>query len=164
MRMILTICIMLTAPTTSVLADNVIDEGESPQFLFVISAVSGSCDGETLTLTGVPSVVYFSNRPYRIAGHINLEEFEEIWIEGVDNFMVDPPNATLSIFDSNGNENVVVELSDLHGEGSTLTFTVRALTGDAPASFGTASLFVDIYQSYQSLQGGQGGDGAAGAF
>ena len=73
MKRILLICLVLTA-TTAVLADHVIDESENPQFLFVMSAVSGSFDGETLTLTGVPSVVYFSDRPYRIAGHMSLEE------------------------------------------------------------------------------------------
>ncbi|MCP4229153.1 MAG: hypothetical protein GY771_03270 [bacterium] len=40
-----------------------------------MSAVSGSCDGETLTLNDVPAVVYFSDRPYRIAGYVSEEQF-----------------------------------------------------------------------------------------
>ena len=73
------ICLVLVATATSVTASHVINESESPQFLFVMSAISGSCDGETLTLTGVPAVVFFSDRPYRIAGHMTLAEFVEKW-------------------------------------------------------------------------------------
>ena len=145
MKTILAIYLVLVATATSVTASHVINESENPQFLFVMSAESGSYDGETLTLTGVPSVVYFSDRPYRIAGHMSVEEFVELWGEGVDNYEVDPPNATLSILEEDGAINIVVELSDLQNENDILTFKVRVLNGDAPASFGAASLFIDSH-------------------
>ena len=143
MKMFQVICLVLMTTATSVIASNVINESENPQFLFVLSAESGSYDGEMLTLTGVPSVVYFSDRPYRIAGHMSVEEFVEMWGEGADDFVVDPPNAALSIFDSNGNYNVVVELIDLQSGSETIIFNVRVLQGSIPTSFGVASLFID---------------------
>jgi hypothetical protein len=122
---------------------HVIDDSENPRFLYVLSAQSGSFDGETLTLTGVPSVIYFSDRPYRIARIMCLEKFVEMWGEGSDSYEVDPPNATLSIFDDEGNENTVIELTDPQIEGDVLTYKTRLLEGIAPKSFGGSSLFID---------------------
>ena len=147
MRMILTICIILATTTTVVLADHVIDESENPGFLFVMSAVSGSCDGETLTLTGVPAVVYFSDRPYRIAGHLSVEKFVELWGEGADSFAADPPNATLSIYDDSGDINVVIEITgtpDISSES--VVFPVKVLQGDLPDMISASSLFIDQYR------------------
>ena len=146
MKMLLTICIMLATTTTVVLADHVIDESENPGFLFVMSAVSGSCDGETLTLTGVPAVVYFSDRPYRIAGHLSVEKFVELWGEGADSFAADPPNATLSIYDAGGNNDVVIELAGAPDiSGDSVIFEVRVLLGNLPEVLSASSLFIDVF-------------------
>ena len=144
MRTILAICLVLVAAATSVTASHVINESENPQFLFVMSAVSGSFDGETLTLTGIPSVVYFSDRPYRIAGHMSLDEFVEMWEEGIDNYAVDPPNATLSIYDDSGDINVVIEITgtpDISRES--VVFPAKVLLGDLPDMISVSSLFID---------------------
>ena len=58
-------------------ADHAIDDSKNPGYLFVISASSGSHDGDKLTLKGVPSVLYFADRPERKAGHVSVEEFIE---------------------------------------------------------------------------------------
>jgi len=55
--------VMLTLVTGLVFAENVIDDSKNPGYLFVISGTSGSLDGDTLTLNGVPNVVYFSVKP-----------------------------------------------------------------------------------------------------
>ncbi len=60
-------------------AENVIDDSKNPTYLLVISGTSGSLDGDTLTLNGVPNVIYFSDRPERKAGHISLKEFIDSW-------------------------------------------------------------------------------------
>jgi len=60
---------------------NVIDDSKNPGYLFVISVMSGSLDVDTLT--GVPTVIYFSDRPDRVAGHLSLEKFVESWNKGV---------------------------------------------------------------------------------
>ncbi len=59
-------------------AENVIDDSKNPGYLFVISGMSGSLDGDKLTLNGVPNVIYFSDRPDRVAGHLSLKKFVEI--------------------------------------------------------------------------------------
>ena len=125
MKKILSICLILMLATTPVMAGHVIDSKENPEYLFVLSAESGSFDGETLTLKGVPNVIYFSDRPNRIAGHMSLEKFVELLGKGTDSFKADPPNATLSLLDESGNKDVVIELSNPQLKGDTLTFKVR---------------------------------------
>ena len=116
-----------------------------PSYLFVLSSQSGTMEGDTLTLKDVPNVVYFSDRPNRIAGHKTMEEFEGLWNNSSDSFKADPPNATLSILSEDGANNIVVELKSMEHEGDKCTFKVKVLEGNAPAKFGTASLFVDNY-------------------
>ncbi len=89
--------------------------------------------------------MYFSDRPYRIAGHISLKKFVEQWGKGADSFKADPPNATLSIFNEKGNKNVVVELSIPQLKGNTLIYKIRVLEGNIPKSFKPSSLFIDMY-------------------
>jgi hypothetical protein len=79
------------APQTAPTSDKV-------ELLFVQNALSGSFDGTTLTLTGVGPTIFFSDRPYRVAGHVRTAEFIGHWDKGSDNFAENPPNATLSIF------------------------------------------------------------------
>ena len=120
-----------------------IGSSEKPEYLFVLSAKSGSFDGEKLTLTGVPSVLYFSDRPYRVAGHTTLEKFVEAWSKGSDSFKADPPNATLSMATQKGDKNIVIEISNPEIEGDGVRFKVRVLKGSIPNSFGPYSLFID---------------------
>jgi len=89
--------VMLTLVSGLVFAEHVIDDSKNTRYLFIISGTSGSLDGDTLTLNGVPNVIYFSDRPARKVGHISVSEFIGMWDKGVDSFKADPPNATLSI-------------------------------------------------------------------
>jgi len=74
--------VMLTLVPGLVFAEHVIDDSKKPGYLFVISGTSGSLKGDTLTLNGVPNVLYFSDRPDRVAGHLSLEKFVEMWDKG----------------------------------------------------------------------------------
>ena len=57
-------------------------------------------DKLTLTLKGVsPTTLFFSDRPVRMAGHFNKEDYLKLWTDGKDSFDADPPNATLSVFE-----------------------------------------------------------------
>ena len=94
--------VMLTLVTGLVFAEHVIDDSKNTGYLYVISGTSGSLEGDALTLNGVPNVVYFSDRPNRIAGHLSLSNFVEMWDKGVDSFKADPPNATLSLLNKEG--------------------------------------------------------------
>lgn len=119
---------------------NIVSEHD---YLFVLSANSGTMDGDTLTLKGVASAVYFSDRPARIAGHKSMKEFAGMWSSSSDGFKADPPNATLSILKDDGATNIVVELLSMQHQGDLCVFKVKVLEGNPPESFGAASLFVD---------------------
>jgi len=125
--------------------DHVIDSGKNPQYLFVMSANSGTFKDGKLTLKDVPLVIYFSDRPDRIAGHMSLEQFVKIWGKGKDSFRADPPNATLSVFNEAGNKDAVLKISDIELKGDVLTYKIRTLEGSAPKSFGPSTLFIDLF-------------------
>ncbi|MGB5635285.1 MAG: hypothetical protein WBM86_21235 [Waterburya sp.] len=115
------------------------------ELLFVQNAEAVVFEGETLTLKGVsPSVIFFSDRPQRVAGHVALPGFLEAWDEGKDSFADDPPNAALSIVGSGEVTNVVVEISNPQLQGDELSYeVVQILDGELPANGGTSSLFID---------------------
>ena len=68
------------------------------ELLFVQNAAAVVFENGTLTLKGVsPAVIFFSDRPQRVAGHVTLPRFLDAWDEGKESFAEDPPNAALSI-------------------------------------------------------------------
>jgi len=137
--------VMLTLLPGLVFAEHVIDDSKEPSYLFVLSATSGSLKGDTLTLNGVPNVLYFSDRPDRVAGHLSLEKFVEMWDKGDDSFKADPPNATLSVLKKDGAKNVVVELMNVKQKSDSVVFKISVLEGLAPASFYISTLFIPSY-------------------
>ena len=141
---------MLALVPGFVFAEHVIDESKNPRYLFVMSGTSGSLDGDTLTLSGVPNVIYFSDRPARQAGHLSVSEFIEMWNKGVDSFKEDPPNATLSVLTNKGTTNVVVELISLKQKSGSVVFKVAVLEGNVPQSFEASSLFIDYEKALRA--------------
>ena len=141
--------VMLTLVPGLVFAEHVIDDSKNTGYLFVISGTSGSLDGDTLTLNGVPNVIYFSDRPARIAGHMSVSKFVEMWDKGVDSFKADPPNATLSVLKKEGAKNVVVELMSVEQKNDTVVFKVAVLEGveKVATSFNAGTVFVDFEDS-----------------
>jgi hypothetical protein len=135
--------VMLTLVSGLVFAEHVIDDSKNTGYLFVISGTSGSLDGYTLTLNGVPNVIYFSDRPARKAGHLSLEKFVELWNKGSDSFKADPPNAILSVFKKDGEKNVVVKLYSVEHKNGSLHFKVVDLEGNITGHFNTGTLFID---------------------
>ena len=118
-------------------------DSKNPGYLFVLSATSGSLKGDTLTLNGVPNVIYYSDRPNRIAGHIPVTKFIDNWHNGPESLKSDPPNAVLSILSENGNKNITVELQNPSVEGNVILFKIKILQGTAPKEFKESSLFID---------------------
>ncbi len=130
----------------------------TPELLFVQSASGVVFEGKTLTLKGVsPAVVFFSDRPQRLAGHVDLSGFLKAWDEGKDSFADDPPNAALSIVGDGQVSNLVVEISNPQLQGDQLTYDVQILQGKPPATGGTTSLFIDGLFSDRELRGGARG-------
>ena len=132
-------------------AEHVIDDSKNTGYLFFISGTSGSLDGDTLTLNGVPNVLYFSDRPARNAGHLSVSEFIEMWDKGVDSFKADPPNATLAVLKEDGAKDVVVELISVVHKSDSVIFKVAVLEGTIPESFRTTSLFIDFQSNTPTL-------------
>ena len=141
---------MLTLAPGLVFAGHVIDDSKEPGYIPVISGTSGSLDGNTLTLNGVPNVLYFSDRPDREAGHLSLEKFVESWNEGVYSYKADPPSATLSVLKKDGAENVVFELNSVEQKSGSVDFKVVVLEGveKVATSFNAGTLFIDIFGGY----------------
>jgi len=136
---------MLTLVPGLVFAEHVIDDSKNTGYLFVLSATSGSLKGDTLTLNGVPNVIYFSDRPARIAGHMSASKFVKLWDKGVNSFKADPPNATLSILEKDVSKNVVLELMSVKQKKGSVVFKVEVLEGMVPVEFNTGDLFVDLF-------------------
>jgi hypothetical protein len=113
-------------------------------WLFVVNATGGTFDGKTLTMRDVPPPLFFSDRPYRVWGHMTLPELLPMVEEGPDSFIVNPPNAVLSTFregETPTEATVVMHRPTLNGPH--VSFEVDVLEGHIPATFGPASLFVD---------------------
>ena len=93
-----------TLLSTAVWATTSTAATQSPQLMFVQSAEDLKVDQAASTLRLVKvnqQTLYFSDRPVRIAGHIKMADYLKEWTAkaGKDNFGVDPPNATLSVYE-----------------------------------------------------------------
>jgi len=128
--------------TLLIFAEHLIDDSEETRYLFVLSVTSGSLKGDTLTLNGVPNVIYFSDHMSRKAGHMSLSYFIEMWEAGAKNFKAAPPNATLSVLMKNGERNVEVELLSAEHKNGSLYFKILELDGNATDSFEASSVFI----------------------
>ena len=118
------------------------------ELLFVQEAAAVRFSGTELTLVGVlPRTLFFADRPQDIAGYLSYQEYVDMVYEGPDNFMEDPPNATLMVMDGDGvkMDAVVLELSSKpRMEGGDMVFSsVKLIQGQPPALGKTAVLFID---------------------
>ena len=113
--------------------------------LFVQNAKDVSFSEGKLVLRGVNSVtVCFTDRPARMAGHMQTSKFVPLWSQGKDSFLKDNPNATLSIFSGENVSDLVVELSNPRLSGDDLTYDARLLEGTPPTNGGACALFIDV--------------------
>jgi hypothetical protein len=115
--------------------------------LIVFNSKSAAMQGGKLLLTGIaPNAIVFADRPVRSAGHDLTSHIIEDWATGTDNFAKDPPNATVSVFqkDGNGVRDAVVVLKNPKMDGDNLAFDVDLLEGDIKGADGAASVFIDI--------------------
>jgi hypothetical protein len=120
-------------------------QSKNVDVLFVQNAKNVSFDQGKLVLRGVnPVTVCFTDRPARMAGHMQTTRFVPLWSQGKDSFLKDNPNATLSVFGGDNVSDLVVELSNPQLSGNDLTYDVRLLEGTPPANGGACALFIDI--------------------
>jgi hypothetical protein len=129
--------------------------------LAVLNSRSATLQGNKLTLSGVSAnSIIFADRPVRAAGHVLTSEFIKQWDVGNNSFAKDPPNATISVLDSDGAsvKDAVVVLKTAKLEGDQLTFDVSVLEGDLANATGPTSLFIDWF----AARGGFGRVGVVG--
>src|SRR2546430_8891863 len=113
--------------------------------LFVQNAKNVSFSKGKLVLRGVnPVTVAFTDRPARMAGHMQTSRFVPLWSQGKDSFLKDNPNATLSVFRGDNVLDLVVELSNPQLSGNDLTYNARILEGTPPVNGGGCALFIDV--------------------
>jgi hypothetical protein len=120
------------------------------QLMFVQSAEDVAVDAATKTLRLVKvsqHTLYFSDRPVRIAGHVKMADYLTEWTAkaGKDNFGVNPPNATLSVYEPGQPENTiaVIEITNPIVQGADLLYTYKIINGTLPAAGGATALFID---------------------
>ena len=129
--------------------------------LAVLNSGGAKLDNGKLTMSQIaPTSIVFADRPVRAAGHVLTTDFIKQWDEGNDSFAKDPPNATISVLNSDGSaiEDAVVVLKAPKLEGGNLTFDVAVLEGDLAGANGPASLFIDWF----AARGGFGHVGVVG--
>lgn len=119
--------------------------------LIVINANGASLQGGTLTLNGVaPNSIVFADRPVRAAGHSLTSNLVQEWSPGNESdqsFIKDPPNATISVFNTDGSKirDAVVVLKTAKLDDDKLTFDVDVLEGELTGGDGPAALFIDRF-------------------
>jgi hypothetical protein len=120
-------------------------QSKNVDVLFVQNAKNVNFDNGKLVLQGVnPVTVCFTDRPARLAAHMQTSRFILLWSQGKDSFLKDNPNATLSVFSGDNVSDLVVELSNPQLAGNDLTYDVRILEGTLPTNGGACALFIDI--------------------
>ena len=120
-------------------------QSKNVDVLFVQNAKNVSFSKGKIVLRGVnPVTVCFTDRPARMAGHMQTSKLVPLWSQGKDSFLKDNPNATLSIFRGDNVSDLVVELSNPQLSGNDLTYDACILEGTPPASGGACALFIDI--------------------
>jgi len=144
-----TAMLIAAAPLTSSLSlAQTKEEKDKVQLMFVQTADDFKADAKTLRLINVgKQTLYFSDRPKRIAGHLTMPAYMEEWKAGAgpDNFASDPPNATLSVYESGqaANTLTVVEISHPVIEGHDLLYHYKLIEGTMPKAGGATALFID---------------------
>jgi hypothetical protein len=120
-------------------------QSKNVDVLFVQNAKNMSFSEGKLVLRGVnPVTVCFTDRPARMAGHMQTSRFVPLWSQGKDSFLKDNPNATLSVFSGDNVADLVVELSNPQVSGDDLTYDAHLLEGTPPANGGACALFIDV--------------------
>jgi hypothetical protein len=123
---------------------------EAPTFMFVQTAEDLKVDSaaKTFRLVNVSQqTIYFSDRPYRMAGHLKMADYLKEWTsaDGKDNLGAVNPNATISVYEPGQPDNsvAIVEISKPKVEGKDLVYSYKIIEGKLPGGGGATCLFID---------------------
>jgi hypothetical protein len=128
------------------------DGSRDVDYVFAQTADGGSYADGVLTLEGVSTTVFFSDRPNRLVGHMPNEKFAGQWDDMDENDDDDSLGAILSIHDAEEAGAVIALLEPPAIDGQTISYLVEVVEGSIPATFGPASLFIDTEE--EDLPGG----------
>src|SRR3989338_999078 len=95
-------------------------------------------------------LIYFSDKPYRISGHISRKNFMALWDKKQqDNsllkvpFIKSQPSVAISYYDKEGKPHAaLIEISNLK-IGRDLVAETKVLNGNLPNSMHEVALFID---------------------
>jgi hypothetical protein len=125
-----------------------IEQLADQESMFVQTAGGFTSDGSTVTLQDVtPATLYFSDRPQRVVGHMTTADFVDLWGEGDNSFVADPPNAVLSFVDAGADApaDIVAVLTKPTLQDGQLSYSIEVLEGTVPGEGGPVTLFIDPF-------------------
>jgi hypothetical protein len=142
--------VMLSMAACATISTTTSTASDKTQLMFVQIAEDLKVDPATSTFRLVKvnqQTLYFSDRPQRLAGHINMTSYLKEWTSqaGTDNFKADPPNAVLSVYERGKSDNTiaVVKIMNPVVDGADLIYSYKLIEGNLPAGGGATSLFID---------------------
>lgn len=141
--LILTLILGISALTASA-QDHVTSGSDSLEYLFVITGDTGTYEDGKLTLDGTPIIVFNYLGSTREVGHFLVGTFIEIWDKNSSAYNASPPSGTLSVLSEKGSGNAVIAVSSPSATLSSITFDVKVLEGEVPASFNASSFFLKL--------------------
>ena len=101
-----------------------------------------------MTLYDVPSqTMFFTDRPNRIVGNVPTSAFVNKWTtdRGPGGFASNPPNAAVTVFQSDGAKTAIVELRNPRLDGNKLSYDVKVLQGISSTQPAEGVLFIDNF-------------------
>ena len=142
--------IMLSVAAFATISATSSSSAEKVQLMFVQIAEDVKVDPAASTFRLVKvnqQTLYFSDRPERIAGHLNLAAYLKEWTSqaGKDSFKADPPNAVLSVYEAGQPNNTLAAVKIMNPvvDGADLIYSYKLIEGKMPAAGGATSLFID---------------------
>lgn len=118
---------------------------EVPSLLFVQNIKNGVLKEELLSIQLSSPTLFFSDRPYRLTGHVTNTFLLDLWHKGQDDFQVNPPNAVLSVIKDDKISNTVLELRSSKMEQGKIEYAVNVISGEPLSGFDAATLFIDAF-------------------
>jgi hypothetical protein len=101
-----------------------------------------------MTLSDVPSqTMFFTDRPNRVVGNVPTSAFVTKWTtdKGPNGFATNPPNAAVTVFQSDGAKTAIVALHNPRLDGNKLSYDVNVLQGISSTQPAEGVLFIDNF-------------------
>ena len=130
------------------------DTSTKESWLFSLQSAATTSFDQSSSVLSMPvgNLVGFTDRPNREVRGLTPTDFAALWTgRSDDSFSADPPNASLTYWDSDGTNavahTVIVEITkDVSGAGNVMSMTLRILSPSGavlPTKMYRASLFID---------------------